>query len=62
MLPLLQQLALDRDKLIDVVRVAASERALCTRNDIRGFDLITMNGKVIRGLRDTFGRRRLGQR
>ena len=55
MLPLLQQLALDRDKLIDVVRVAASKRALCTLNDICGFDLITMNGKVIRGLRDTFG-------
>lgn len=53
-LPVLQRLELDRGKLIDVVRIAAGERALCTRNDIRGFDLITMNGKVIRGLRDNF--------
>ena len=33
-LPLLQQLALDQGKLIDVVRIAAGERALCTRQPL----------------------------
>lgn len=52
--PQLLRMELDRDTLIDVLRVAASERALCTSNDVRGFDLITMNDKVVRGLRDAF--------
>jgi hypothetical protein len=33
--PLLQQMELDRDLLIDVVRYADSQRALCTSNDVR---------------------------
>ncbi len=53
-LPLVEGMELDRDKLIDVVRVAASDRALCTSNDIKGFELILMNAKIVRGLRDAF--------
>ena len=52
--PLLKQMHLDRGILIDILRVAASERALCTSNDVRGRDLMTMNHAVIRGLRDAF--------
>jgi hypothetical protein len=53
-LPILEQMELDRDKLIDIVRIADGERALCTSNDVDGFDLIMMNDKVARGLRDSF--------
>lgn len=52
--PLLSRMELERSALIDVVRSAAGDRAFCTGNDIRGFDLITMNGKVVRNLRDRF--------
>jgi hypothetical protein len=52
--PLLRGMDLDRDKLIEVVRYADSERALITGNDIRGFDLITTNAKAVRALRETF--------
>lgn len=53
--PLLEQMELDRQKLIDILRVAAADRAQCTRNDVHGFELILMNDKVVRGLRDAFG-------
>jgi hypothetical protein len=53
--PILQQMELDRDLLIDVVRYADSQRALCTSNDVRGFDLITVYDKAARGLREMFG-------
>lgn len=53
-LPLLTSLGLDFDKLIEVVRYADAERALCTANDPRGFDLITMNARAARGLREQF--------
>ena len=52
--PELEAMGLDRDKLVEIVRVAAAERALCTSNDVKGFDLITMHDKVVRGLRDAF--------
>jgi hypothetical protein len=45
---------LDREALIEVVRFADRERALCTSNDVRGFDLITVNDKAARGLREVF--------
>ena len=53
-IPLLAILELDFDKLIDAVRYADSDRALCTANDPRGFDLITMNARTARALRETF--------
>ena len=52
--PELEAMGLDREKLIDVVRVAAAERALCTGNDVKGFGLIVMHDKVVRGLREAF--------
>jgi hypothetical protein len=52
--PMLQQMELDRDFLIAVVRFADSQRTLCTANDVRGFDLITVYDKAARGLRETF--------
>jgi hypothetical protein len=51
---LLQGMELDRKGLIEVVRFADRERALCTSNDVRGFDLITVNDKAARGLREIF--------
>lgn len=53
--PMLASLELSSEKLIDVVRYADSERALCTSADPRGFDLITMNARAARGLREKFG-------
>jgi hypothetical protein len=53
-IPELDLMELDRDKLIDVCRIASSERALCTKNDVSGFGLITMQAKMVRGLRDLF--------
>jgi len=53
-LSLLTALELDLDKLIEVVRYADGERALCSSNDPKGFDLITMNARAVRGLRNTF--------
>jgi hypothetical protein len=53
-LPLLDQMELDFEKLIEAVRYGDRERALVTSNDPRGFDLITMNAKVARGLREVF--------
>lgn len=50
----LRRMGLDRQLLIDAVRYADAERALCTRNDPKGFDLITMNARLARALRDLF--------
>lgn len=52
--PELTACALDFDKLVEVVRYADKERAFVTANDPKGFDLITMNAKVARGLREAF--------
>src|SRR5580704_6549183 len=52
--PLLRSMELDRDRLIEVVRTADRERTFVTSNDIRGFDLIIVNAKAARGLRDIF--------
>jgi hypothetical protein len=51
---LLRSMELDREALIEVVRFADRERTLCTSNDLRGFDLITVNDKAARGLREVF--------
>lgn len=50
----LEALELDYDKLVEVVRYADSERALCTSNDQKGFNLATVNSKAARGLREQF--------
>ncbi|MBW4961488.1 hypothetical protein [Sulfitobacter sp. CW3] len=50
----ISQLKLDLEKLIEVVRYADSEGALCTRNDPKGHRLITVNAKAARGLREQF--------
>lgn len=52
--PLLQKMELDHDLLIEVVRYADAQRALCTANDVRGFDLITTHDKLARALREAF--------
>mgnify|MGYP001809885950 CR=1 FL=1 len=51
---LLDELELNFDRLVEVVRYAEGERALCTKNDRKGFDLILMNDKAARGLREMF--------
>lgn len=53
--PVLRGMELDHDMLLAVVAYADSHRALCTANDVNGFDLITMHGKAARGLRESFG-------
>lgn len=50
----INDLNLDLEKLIEVVRYADSEGALCTRNDPKGYRLITVNAKAARGLREQF--------
>jgi len=52
--PALRRLGLERDTLIEAIRYADGERALCTANDPKGFDLITMNARLARALRDAF--------
>ncbi len=52
--PFLASMELDKDTLIAVARFADSQRALCTSNDVRGFDLITTHDKAARGLRERF--------
>ena len=52
--PVLKELELDYDKLLEAVRSADRERALCNANDPKGFDLVLMNAKVARGLREQF--------
>jgi hypothetical protein len=53
-IPALALIELDRDALVSVARFAEYNRALCTANDVRGFDQMTVYDKVARGLRDTF--------
>lgn len=50
----LEAMELDRTILIQIALAANAERALCTANDVSGFDLITMHDKLVRGLRDAF--------
>jgi hypothetical protein len=52
--PFLTGIELEFEGLIEAVRYADRERAFCTANDPKGFELITMNAKVARGLRETF--------
>ena len=52
--PALEKMALTVGGLVDAVRYADAERALCTAHDPRGFDLITMNARLARALRDQF--------
>ena len=52
--PFLSTLELSYDGLVDVIRYADNERALCTGNDPKGFGLIVMNARTVRGLRETF--------
>ena len=53
-IPFVNALELDYEGLVDVVRYADNERSLCTSNDPKGFDLIIMNARVARGLREKF--------
>jgi len=53
-LPQLTALGLDREGLVEAVRYAESERALCTSNDVHGFSQITVYDKAARSLRETF--------
>ena len=50
----LAEIGLNRSKLIDAVKRAGTARFLCTPHDRPGFELITMNGKAIREIRDEF--------
>ena len=50
----ISKFGLNLEKLIEVVRYADSEAALCTLNDPKGFRLITVNAKAARGLREQF--------
>ncbi|MCH9049854.1 MAG: hypothetical protein IIA72_02035 [Proteobacteria bacterium] len=52
--PLLRGMELDREKLLAVLDYADAQRALCTSNDVKGFDLITMHDKAARALREQF--------
>ena len=49
-----ERLFLDYDKLVEAVKYADSERALCTANDPKGYGLVTVNAKAARGLREQF--------
>ncbi|WP_376097225.1 hypothetical protein ACE7GA_06330 [Roseomonas sp. CCTCC AB2023176] len=52
--PFLTNMGLSHDGLVEVVRFAEAQRALCTSNDVRGFNLITVHDKAARGLREVF--------
>lgn len=52
--PLIRAMELEREPLVEVVRIADRERSFCTGNDISGFDLITVHAKASRALRDVF--------
>lgn len=52
--PFLKEWELDLDGLVEAARYGDRERALCTANDPKGFELILMNAKVARGLREIF--------
>lgn len=51
---LVAELELDVKGLIDAVRYADSERALCTANDVHGFSSMTVYDKTARALRETY--------
>ncbi len=51
---LLTSLALDREGLVECVRYADSEVALCTSNDVFGFASMTAYDKLARALRETY--------
>jgi hypothetical protein len=53
-IPHLAAMDLNRDGLIEVVRFADSERALCTNNDAPGFAAMTVYDKAARRLREIF--------
>lgn len=50
----LETLELDRDGLIEAVRYADAERALCTSYDRKGWGLIVMSDKAARALRERY--------
>lgn len=50
----LRRLELDYDRLVEAIDWADGERALCTAHDHKGFDLIMMNARLGRALRDQF--------
>jgi hypothetical protein len=52
--PFLVEMELEFEGLVESARYGDRERALCTANDPKGFELILMNAKVARGLRETF--------
>jgi hypothetical protein len=52
--PLIRAMDLERETLVEVVRIADRERSFCTGNDVSGFDLITAHAKTARALRDIF--------
>jgi hypothetical protein len=52
--PFLAEMELEFEGLVEAARYGDRERALCTANDPKGFDLILMNAKVARGLREIF--------
>lgn len=52
--PLLRGMELDRETFLAILDYAAAQQALCTSNDVKGFDLITMHDKAVRGLRERF--------
>jgi hypothetical protein len=52
--PFLEGIELNFEGLVEAARYGDRERALCTTNDPKGFDLVLMNAKVARGLRETF--------
>lgn len=53
-IPALRRMELERERLIEAITWADGERALCTANDAKGFDLIMMNARLGRALRDQF--------
>ncbi|MDB5580331.1 MAG: hypothetical protein JWR80_5507 [Bradyrhizobium sp.] len=52
--PFLTEMELEFEGLVEAARYGDRERALCSANDPRGFELILMNAKVARGLREIF--------
>jgi hypothetical protein len=53
-LPLLADMDLDKNGLIESVRYADAERALCTGNDVNGFAAMTVYDKTARALRERY--------
>ncbi|QGZ96973.1 hypothetical protein [Terricaulis silvestris] len=52
--PFLTTLSLDVEGLVEAVRYAESQRALCTSNDVHGFSQMTVYDKAARGLREVY--------